>query len=77
MDGTREYVMSPAFAWVLRTIEVIPVNRGGIDTAATKQAIRYASQGDLVGMFPEGRINEGGQFLLPGRPGAAMIALKA
>jgi len=31
----------------------------------------------LVGIFPEGRINESGDFMLPGRPGAALIALKA
>ena len=31
---------------------------GGIDTAATKTAIRLAQAGELVGMFPEGRIND-------------------
>jgi 1-acyl-sn-glycerol-3-phosphate acyltransferase len=30
-----------------------------------------------LGMFPEGRINRTDQTLLPGRPGAALIALKA
>ena len=49
---------------------------GGVDTAATKAAIRLVQSGGLVGVFPEGRINTTRQTLLPGRPGAAMIALK-
>lgn len=73
----REYFEHPLYAWAFRILQCIPVNRGGIDTASTKLAVRYASQGDLVGLFPEGRINASDKFLLPGRPGAALIALKA
>jgi 1-acyl-sn-glycerol-3-phosphate acyltransferase len=73
----KEYCVHPAMGWFFRIMRAIPVNRRGIDTAATKLAIRYASAGGLVGMFPEGRINEKGTVLLPGRPGAALVALKA
>jgi 1-acyl-sn-glycerol-3-phosphate acyltransferase len=73
----REYCEHPGFRWFLSACEVIPVSRGGIDTAATKAAIRIVSQGGLVGMLPEGRINMTEDFLLPVRPGAALIALKA
>jgi 1-acyl-sn-glycerol-3-phosphate acyltransferase len=40
-------------------------------------SIRLAAQGEVVAMFPEGRINTTTDLLLPGRPGAAMIALRA
>jgi 1-acyl-sn-glycerol-3-phosphate acyltransferase len=73
----REFCEHPAFRWFLRTCEVIPVNRGGIDTQSTKTAIRMASQGEWVGMLPEGRINMTDEFMLPVRPGAVMVALKA
>ena len=73
----REYCVHPAFGPLLRTCEVIPVGRGGVDTAATKTAIRLAAAGGLVGMFPEGRINMTEELMLPGRPGVALIALKA
>jgi 1-acyl-sn-glycerol-3-phosphate acyltransferase len=74
----REYCETPLLGGMLRTFQVIPVGRGGVDTAATKQAIRLAQEGGLVGMFPEGRINETQDtLLLPGRPGAALVALKA
>ena len=73
----REYCEHPAFRWFLRRCEVIPVNRGGIDTQATKAAIRLAARGELIGMLPEGRINMSSEFMLPVRPGAVLVALKA
>lgn len=73
----REYVEHPAYAWAFRIFEVIPTSRGGIDTAATRLAVRYAASGELVGMFPEGRINRTDRLMLPGRHGAALVALKA
>jgi 1-acyl-sn-glycerol-3-phosphate acyltransferase len=74
----REYCEAPFMGGLLRIFQVIPVGRGGVDTAATKQAIRLAQDGGLVGMFPEGRINETHEtLLLPGRPGAALVALRA
>jgi len=74
---TRESYESPVSGWFMKICGSIPVSRKGVDTAATKQAIRLAGSGNLVGIFPEGRINESGEFMLKIRPGAAMIALKA
>jgi 1-acyl-sn-glycerol-3-phosphate acyltransferase len=73
----KEYCNHWALGRFLRMTEVIPVSRGGYDTQATKMAIRYTRNGGIVGIFPEGRINTTDRLLLPGRPGAAMIALKA
>ncbi|HQU43144.1 MAG TPA: lysophospholipid acyltransferase family protein, partial [Pirellulales bacterium] len=73
----REYCQLPFIGWGLKRLEVIPTGRSGVDTAATKLAMRYARQGELVGMFPEGRLNDRRRFLLPGRAGAAMVALRA
>lgn len=73
----RSAVESGAYGWFLRQTECIPVGRGGIDTAATKMAIRLAAQGNVVGMFPEGRINTTSDFMMKVRPGAILVALKA
>lgn len=73
----REFCEHPAFRSFLAACEVIPVGRGGIDTAATKAAIRLAQAGEVVGMLPEGRINMSEEFMLPVRPGVALVAIKA
>jgi 1-acyl-sn-glycerol-3-phosphate acyltransferase len=73
----REYCESPFLRGLLKTCCSIPVSRGGYDMAAAKAAIRIAAGGGLVGIFPEARINTTDERLLPGRSGAAMIALKA
>ncbi|MDZ4821814.1 MAG: lysophospholipid acyltransferase family protein [Planctomycetota bacterium] len=73
----KEYCESRTFGWLLRVMGTIPVNRGGADTASSNLAAQYAKQGELVGVFPEGKLNTTDEILLPGRTGAAMIALKA
>jgi 1-acyl-sn-glycerol-3-phosphate acyltransferase len=73
----REYCDYPPFRRLLKMCGAIPVRRGGVDMAAVREAIRLVRQGELVGMFPEGRINTTEDLLLPGRPGAAMVALNA
>jgi len=73
----REYVENPALGWAFRICQSISVSRAGADTAATRIAIRHAQAGRLVGIFPEGRINVSQRLLMPGRPGAALIALRA
>ncbi len=72
-----EFFTVPVYGWMLRTLEAIGTRRGGVDTASTRAAIRYAENGEVVGVLPEGRINMTDQFLLPVRPGAIMIALRA
>ncbi len=73
----KEYVTSIWLRWFFRAMGTIPAGRGGVDTAAIKQAIRYAQEGHYVGMMPEGRINTTDKLLISGRPGVAKIALKA
>jgi len=73
----KEYCEHPLMGLFLRPFGPVPTSRAGQDTAATKRIIRYAEQGEIVGLLPEGRINDTGAFMLPGRPGVAMIALRA
>jgi 1-acyl-sn-glycerol-3-phosphate acyltransferase len=72
-----EYFAWPVAGRFLRKTGAIPTRRGGADTGAIRAAIRHAQNGELVGMFPEGRINLTEEFLLPVRPGAALVALRA
>jgi len=72
-----EYCRHLLFGPLLTLLQVIPTNRGGVDSKAIKTAIRFCSEGRIVGMFPEGRINRTQQPLLTIRPGAAMVANRA
>lgn len=73
----KEYCQNILFGPLLKVLQVIPTNRSGIDTGATKQAIRLAKEGRLVGMFPEGRLNHTRGPLVSIRPGAALVAVRA
>jgi 1-acyl-sn-glycerol-3-phosphate acyltransferase len=73
----RLYSQHSLIGWLLKTFQIIPVGRRGTDVSPTKAAIRLAADGELVGMLPEGSINTTEQFMLPVRPGAVLVALKA
>lgn len=73
----KEFFAQSIFGFFLRLAEAIPTNRGGSDTSAIRQAIQYLRQGEVIGMLPEGRINLTERLLLPVRPGAVHVALKA
>jgi 1-acyl-sn-glycerol-3-phosphate acyltransferase len=73
----REFVEHIVWGPMVKVWKVIPTNRGGVDTASTREAIRVTQEGGLLGIFSEGRINMTEQFMLPCRPGAALIAARA
>ena len=73
----KEYCQHFAFGPMLQALQVIPTNRSGMDTASTKAALRITQSGRLVGMFPEGRINQTSAALLPLRSGAALVAIRS
>lgn len=72
----REYYEIPVLKSIFRTVEAIPVDRGGRDLAATRSALRALEAGRLLGVFPEGRI-EKTRDLLPFQTGVALMAVKA
>jgi 1-acyl-sn-glycerol-3-phosphate acyltransferase len=72
----KEYYEIKALNWIFKTIEVIPVDRGGRDLAATRSALRALEAGRILGVFPEGKI-ERSRDLLPFQTGVALMAIKA
>ena len=73
----REYYEQPGLiGWIGRAMQSIPVDRNGQDIGPTREAIRRLERGDLIGIFPEGRINLG-EGLQPANHGIAFLALKA
>lgn len=73
----REYYVQPALNWMYRALRSIPVDRSRQDIAAAREALRRLKAGELLGIFPEGRINSGNELLEAGGSGAAYLALRA
>jgi 1-acyl-sn-glycerol-3-phosphate acyltransferase len=64
----------PAFAWLIRKYNSLPVRRGGLDTAAFRSASRVLQQGRTLVLFPEGTRSKDGP-LQPLKPGVAKLAI--
>jgi 1-acyl-sn-glycerol-3-phosphate acyltransferase len=71
----REYYEDRRLNWFYRAMRAIPVTRGGNDASAVRQALQRLKDGDLVGIFPEGGINEGPHGVREANPGVAFLAL--
>ena len=52
----KEFYDMPGVKWAFRLIGAIPVARSGRDATATRAAIRALHDGQILGIFPEGRI---------------------
>jgi 1-acyl-sn-glycerol-3-phosphate acyltransferase len=57
-------------------LEVIPVERSRPDSASTRSALRALAAGRVLGVFPEGRI-EDTRELIPFHTGIALLAMRS
>ena len=71
----KEFYDMPGVNWAFKLIGAIPVARSGRDATATRAAIRALHDGQILGIFPEGRI-ERDHSLMPFQTGVAMMAIK-
>lgn len=71
-----EFFPKKVVGWALRTMQQIPIRRGEGDTGALDAARDALHAGALVGIFPEGKINDAPATLLPGRTGLARLAVE-
>lgn len=73
---TREFYDQPGFTALYRRLGVIPIRDGSIELSAVRQLLGTLERGEIVGVFPEGRITRDGA-LLPAQPGVISIAARA
>lgn len=66
----------PYFAWFLRNMGVIPLDRARGDLGAIKKALHTLKEGKGIGLFPEGTRTEDGN-LQPPKGGIGFIVAKA
>ncbi|MDR3563910.1 MAG: lysophospholipid acyltransferase family protein [Negativicutes bacterium] len=72
----EELFRIPIFSWVITQLQAFPVRRGAADRNAIRAAIQLLSDGEIVGMFPEGTRSKTGR-LGTAQPGLGMLAVKA
>jgi 1-acyl-sn-glycerol-3-phosphate acyltransferase len=72
----RDFFDQVALTWAYRRLGVIPIRDGGIELSAVRQLLTTLRRGEIVGVFPEGRITRDGT-LAPGEPGVIAIAARA
>ncbi len=73
---TTKYLKYPLLRWFIVTAEGIWLDRDIADFGAIRKAVQKLDQGFAVGISPEGTRSSTGQ-LLEGKPGTALIALRA
>ena len=71
---TREVYELPSVRWVLQAAHCIPVRRGAVDVVAGRRMLRTLYSGEVLGIFPEGGIDE--CRMKSGYPGVGYLALK-
>ncbi len=71
-----EYAKIPGFSKLVEAIECVPVTRTGVDTASIKAALRHLQNGKLLGIFPQGRIQNPAEEPVA-REGVGMLALRS
>lgn len=72
----QELFRHPLAAWLLRLAGAFPVDRGGGDTWAMRQAGRVLEAGQVLGIFPEGTRGERRGVLSKGKTGAVRLAIE-
>ena len=66
----------PPLAWLMRSLDAIPIDRDGVGMTGIKESLRRLKRGEMVLVFPEGtrsRDGEIGTF----RPGFTMLAARS
>ncbi|MBX3414992.1 MAG: 1-acyl-sn-glycerol-3-phosphate acyltransferase [Pirellulales bacterium] len=66
----------PGLAWLIRSLDAIPIDREGTGLAGLKETLRRLKQGEVVVVFPEGTRSETGD-VGPLKPGFAAVARRS
>lgn len=72
----KSELMKPPLKWIFAPFGIIPVDRNGRDRSALHNAINVLKSGMVIGIFPEGGVNEMRGTVKPFKFGAVKMAEK-
>jgi 1-acyl-sn-glycerol-3-phosphate acyltransferase len=70
----EELFSNPAFGWLIRSYNAIPIRRGMVDLSGMARAVEALRRGGGLMLFPEGTRMRDGE-LHPARPGVGMLSV--
>lgn len=76
MLAKKELFSNKLSNWFFRSMGAIPVDRKIHDSNAKAEAIKVLTEGNVIGIFPEGTVNRTDEYLLPFKFGAVSFASK-
>ena len=74
--GKKELFKYKWFGFILKKLNVFPVNRDGTDLKSVKKSLRILKEGNVLGIFPEGTKVKG-YDIKNAKPGVALLAVKS
>lgn len=74
--GKKELFQNKVLGWVWTQVHAFPVDRGNMDMAAMRTAMKVLKEGETLGIFPEGTRSKTGE-MLPLLSGASVLALRS
>jgi 1-acyl-sn-glycerol-3-phosphate acyltransferase len=72
----EELFSNPAFGWLIRSYNAIPIRRGMVDLSGMARAVETLRRGGGLMLFPEGTRMRDGE-LHPARPGIGMLSVNS
>jgi len=66
----------PGLAWLIRSIDTIPIDRDGKDISGLKETLRRLRRGEMMLLFPEGRRSDDGEVATL-KPGFCALARRS
>lgn len=72
----KELFDLPIIGWLLRKVEVIPIDRQNPSLTTVKTILNTLKEEKILGIFPEGTRSDMDSFLPP-KPGVAMFSVKS
>jgi len=70
-------MMLPSFAPIWEHLRIIPVKRDGKDTSSAREALKHLKDGGVLGVFPEGGLENPPGVLRPFLPGVGLIIARS
>ena len=72
----KELFANKFFTWFFKTLHAIPVSRDGNDLYSLKLALKALKSGEVLGIFPQGRREDGLSLQTEFKPGISILAVK-